>query len=47
MNLDHPGRGPLFPYALAAAEKRTQYEFEQLRAQMPDEMQARFSDDRQ
>jgi hypothetical protein len=47
MNLDHPGRGPLFPYALAAAEKRTQYEFERLRAQMPDEMQARFSDDRQ
>ena len=42
MNLDHPGRGPLFPYALAAAVQRTQYEFEQLAAQMPEEMQVCF-----
>jgi hypothetical protein len=30
MNLDHPGRGPLFAYALAAATKHTALEFELL-----------------
>lgn len=27
MNLDHPGRGPLFPYAISAATKHTRQEF--------------------
>jgi hypothetical protein len=44
MNLDHPGRGPLFLYALAAAVQRTRYEYEQLAAEMPSEMRARFCD---
>jgi hypothetical protein len=30
MNLDHPGQGELFPYALAAARKRTTWEYEHL-----------------
>jgi hypothetical protein len=30
MNLDHPGRGPLFPFAVAAAIKHTQLELDQL-----------------
>jgi len=30
MNLDSPERGPLFPYALRAAIKRTRHEFEQV-----------------
>ncbi|GAB4579136.1 MAG: hypothetical protein Fur0022_18740 [Anaerolineales bacterium] len=30
MNLDHPKTGPLFPYAFAAARKRTMAEFETL-----------------
>jgi len=30
MNLDHPGRGPAFEYALVAATKCTRREFEQL-----------------
>lgn len=47
MNLDHPGRGPLFPYALAAAVKRTRSEYEQLTVLMLAEMRARFCDDRQ
>jgi hypothetical protein len=29
MNLDGPERGPLFPYAVAAAAKHTRYEYEQ------------------
>jgi len=32
MHLDHPGRGPLFPYSLVAARKHTAYEFERARA---------------
>ena len=32
MNLDHPGRGPLFPYAYAAAQKRTVVEFQSIAA---------------
>jgi len=31
-NLDNPARGPLFPYALAAAEKRTRWEYDRLLA---------------
>ena len=34
MNLDHPGRGPLFAYALAAATKHTQVEFDLLLAEL-------------
>jgi hypothetical protein len=30
MNLDHPGRGPLFPFAMAAAVKHTQLELDLL-----------------
>ncbi len=30
MNLDSPGRGPLFPYAFKAAVKRTRHEFDQV-----------------
>ena len=30
MNLDHPGRGPLFPFAMAAAVKHTQMELDLL-----------------
>ena len=30
MNLDAPSRGPKFPYAFAAAVKRTRYEYEQI-----------------
>ncbi len=30
MNLDDPERGPMFPYAFAAAVKRTRYEYEQI-----------------
>jgi hypothetical protein len=30
MNLDHPGRGPLFPFAFEAARKRTIVEYDQL-----------------
>lgn len=30
MNLDHPGRGPLFPFAMAAAVKHTQFELDLL-----------------
>lgn len=31
MNLDHPQTGPLFPYAMVAARKRTEAEFETLK----------------
>jgi hypothetical protein len=34
MNLDHPGRGPLFAYALAAAAKHTQVELDLLLANL-------------
>lgn len=32
MNLDHPGRGPLFPYAIAAAVARTVIEYDRVLA---------------
>ena len=31
MHLDHPGRGPLFPYSLVAARQHTTHEFERAR----------------
>lgn len=42
MNLDHPGRGPLFPYSLAAACKRTRSEFERVRRDLSRPSLARF-----
>lgn len=44
MNLDEPSQGPKFPYAIAAATKRTTYEFDLLRRLLPPEMFARFVD---
>jgi hypothetical protein len=37
MNLDHPGRGALYPYALAAAVKRTRIEYSKLITQLKPE----------
>ncbi|NUM46582.1 MAG: hypothetical protein HUU38_17905 [Anaerolineales bacterium] len=34
MNLDHPKTGPLFPYAIIAARKRTEVEFQDLTQQI-------------
>jgi hypothetical protein len=34
MNLDHPGRGPLFAYALAAATRHTQVEVDSVLAEL-------------
>jgi hypothetical protein len=48
MNLDGPDRGPLFPYAISAAQKRTIHEFEKMSTIIKDELGpdalARFSD---
>lgn len=44
MNLDEPSQGPKFPYAIAAATKRTAHEFDLLRKLLPPEMFARFVD---
>lgn len=44
MNLDSAERGPLFPYAYHAALKRTTAEFEKLRASLPPELFALFTD---
>lgn len=44
MNLDEPAQGPKFPYAIAAATKRTTHEFDLLRKLLPPEMFARFTD---
>lgn len=38
MNLDTPEQGPKFPYAIAAAIKRTRYEYEETIRGLPDEM---------
>jgi hypothetical protein len=38
MNLDHPGRGPLFPYVMAAAVKQTQYEYDKTAQQITTEL---------
>lgn len=37
MNLDRPERGPLFPYAIVAARKRTQVEFHRIVNDLPPE----------
>ncbi|MBI3170311.1 MAG: hypothetical protein HYZ22_17650 [Chloroflexi bacterium] len=44
MNLDAPEQGPKFPYAIAAATKRTAHEFDLLRNLLAPEMFARFTD---
>ncbi|GAB4500420.1 MAG: hypothetical protein OHK003_20710 [Anaerolineales bacterium] len=44
MNLDSPEQGPKFPYAIAAATKRTAYELELLQKLLTPEMYARFTD---
>ena len=44
MNLDHPNRGPLFPYAIEAAIQRTVFEYEQITDKFDAAEQARFSD---
>jgi len=44
MNLDEPAQGPKFPYAIAAATKRTEHEFDLLRKLLTPEMFARFTD---
>jgi hypothetical protein len=36
MNLDHPGRGPLFPFAMAAAVKHTRLEIDLLLSSLQD-----------
>jgi hypothetical protein len=36
MNLDHPGRGPLFPFAMAAAVKHTRLELDLLLSSLRD-----------
>lgn len=43
MNLDRPERGPLFPYAMEAARKRTQVEFQRIINEMPSEYVDRFT----
>ena len=43
-NLDTPERGPLFPYALAAAEKRTRLEHERVAAALTAQQQVLFYD---
>jgi hypothetical protein len=42
MNLDGPEQGPLFPYAVAAAVKRTRYEFELAVQGLPAELLFQF-----
>jgi hypothetical protein len=37
MNLDHPGRGPLFPYSIEAAVQRTDLEFQRTLAAIGEE----------
>jgi hypothetical protein len=44
MNLDHPARGPKFPYAFQAAVKRTRIEFERTTKDLPDEVYRLFVD---
>jgi hypothetical protein len=42
MNLDAPSRGPKFPYAFAAAVKRTRYEYEVTVQDLQPELLSRF-----
>jgi len=48
MNLDHPGRGPLFPHVMAAAIKRTHFEYQetiqQITAELGKQPLAEFAD---
>ena len=44
MNLDHPGRGPLFPYAIEAAVKRTDLEYVQIADRLGSTKLAYFRD---
>lgn len=44
MNLDHPDRGQLFPFALQAATQRTAYEFEILLESLDEPARQRFCD---
>jgi hypothetical protein len=44
MNLDHPDRGPLFPYAFEAAVKRTVYELAQVVEHLDEPDLAWFTD---
>jgi len=44
MNLDAPGRGPLFPYAIKAAIKRTRHESEQIFKELDATRQHLFAD---
>ena len=44
MNLDHSGRGPLFPYAYAAALKRTVVEFQSIATALDSQTLSRFTD---
>jgi hypothetical protein len=43
MNLDSPKRGPAFPYALSAATRRTQYEYEETMRHLPEEQVRLFN----
>ena len=44
MNLDHPGRGPLFAYAVQAAIQRTTHEFQVLLEPLDAPSSRRFCD---
>jgi hypothetical protein len=44
MNLDHPKRGALFPYAVEAAIKRTFYEYQYLADQLDETSHLQFID---
>ncbi len=44
VNLDEPERGPLFPYAIAAAQQQSVYQFEQLKQALTADELARFYD---
>ncbi len=43
LNLDHPGRGPRFPYAYAAAQKRTVVEYHTIAAALDSKALGRFT----
>lgn len=44
MNLDHPDRGELFPYAIEAASQRTQFEYEKIAIALDATDLVRFTD---
>jgi hypothetical protein len=43
MNLDAPGQGPKFPYAMAAAIKRTDWEYEETMRRLPENLALKFT----